>query len=148
MASQESTRSWDTVPQLQYELIQEPHMRKSKRFRRSETVIGYRLKHNIGAFANPFEVSEAIDGVFEEIMHPHLDQAGDNDLVSVGIQSANLTTDIFLPPRKKAAFRREDFLDTIFNIAQSNDKFLINGEFEITILVTKTLLAEVVRLRQ
>ena len=122
---------------LNVELIEEIQGSSSERFKRYEKIFRYKMTHNLGNFHNLYEASDSIDRSFEQIMEPHLAVMKDNDFIAVSIKSEHLVNDIFIPPIQKINFKKEAFLDTVFDIAQSNSEFLLDGEFIFNIAISK-----------
>lgn len=110
----------------------------SKKFRRTEYRKDYIVEHNFGSISNLMYASATIDDFFDRLVNPYLEQNNNQDIVSVAIDSSSLTAPIFVKPQRIGRFEKESFLNAIQKVSQSNRTFLLDGEFKVTVNITKS----------
>jgi hypothetical protein len=109
----------------------------SPRFRRTQYRSLYRIDHNMGAFTDLLAVDSAIDSLFETLVMQKASVASDNDVLSITINHKDLTEPIFIQSRK-SNLNREDFLNSVYEVAQSNGAFLMDGVLDLEVVIIKT----------
>lgn len=121
-----------------WKLLQESK-RSSKKFLLDRFLKTFEIKHNLKKFNNLFDLEDAIDDMYEKMMHEELKKFDPDDLYSCYIRNNDLNSDIFIPYRKIKNFDKQDFLNNIFEVAQSNKAFLLDGKLEVELSITKTM---------
>ena len=100
----------------------------------------YQIQHNLNNFNDLFSVKTAIDTFYDRFMTQTLRQYSENDLVSVCVEHSELNgQNIFIAPFHKKNYSKEMFFNALYEVAQSNKSFLIEGKLKIQVNVTKAL---------
>ena len=99
----------------------------------------YNVNHNLGSFKHLFQISTEIDNLFDSFIRPHLELCKDNDKICVDISHENLATDVFISPFRKIKYRKTDFFNALYEVAQSNQTFLLDGQLKIKVSITKAI---------
>ena len=109
------------------------------RFKRRVYSSVYNVKHNFGSFKHLFQISKEIDNLYHGFMNPHLEKCKDNDKICVDISHPNLVKDIFISPFRKINYRKSDFFNALYEVAQSNESFLLDGHLKIKVSITEAV---------
>ena len=125
-------------PIFEYNLLSTVR-RKSNKLRRTEIQKTYDINHNFSEFLDLFSVENAIDNLYEQFVKSELKDRSPNDIFSAYIESDKLSKPIYICPRIVSRFNKEDFLDAIFTVCQSNKDFLLNGKFKMIISITHSI---------
>jgi hypothetical protein len=96
----------------------------------------YHIKHNLANVAL-VDFEAQLDALFENLLKPVYDRAHDNDLVCVTITHEELgdsdemyTRDVHISGLKKN-YKVGDVLTKIYELAQSNSRFMLDGELDL-----------------
>ena len=110
----------------------------SARFKRTTEKTTFLVEHNFGAFSDLFLIENNIDELFDDFMQKQLENAAENDVVSLNISHENLNgKPIFVSPQYKRNFNKHSFFNAIFEISQSNETFLFDGKLSIDVNIIK-----------
>ena len=110
----------------------------SARFKRTTEKTTFLIEHNFGTFSDLFLIENNIDEHFNEFMQKQLENAAENDVVSLNISHENLNgKPIFVSPQYKRNFNKHSFFNAIYEISQSNETFLFNGKLSIDVNIMK-----------
>jgi hypothetical protein len=119
------------------ETSREPEV-TSRRFRRRSNKITFKIIHNFGSFSDLFQIESNIDNFYEEFMKKQLENADAEDPVSVSISHSELTgKPLFIPPKRKHLFDRKSLFNVLYEVAQSNNSFLLAGDLKLEINITE-----------
>ena len=112
----------------------------SARFKRTTEKTTFLVEHNFGAFSDLFLIENNIDELFNEFMQKQLENASENDVISLNISHDNLNgKPIFVSPQYKRNFNKHSFFNAIYEISQSNETFLFNGKLSIDVNIMKQI---------
>jgi hypothetical protein len=110
----------------------------SRRYRRRTNKTTFKINHNFGSFSDLFQIESNIDSLYEEFMKKQLENADSDDLVSVSISHSELTgKPLFIPPRRKHTFDKESLFNVLYEVAQSNNSFLMAGTLSLEVNITE-----------
>ena len=125
---------------INYELINAHPDVTNTRFSRTIISRDYEITHNLTENTNLFDVEFEIDQMFNEIITPLLQNARENDIITGYIFHNRLQTPIFVVPQRVLYFKRHHkskFLESAFNVIQSNKTILLDGRLSIEISITR-----------
>ena len=106
----------------------------SRRFQRTSLGFVFTFVHNMGLFPNLLSIANDIDKFYYNFIRENTRDFDPEDWISVDILHENLTTPLFIPHFKLKDFSEESsqrLLNTIFEVAQSNNAFLMNGRLRL-----------------
>ena len=126
-------------PKLNFDLVREFQPRNINKFQCQVFKKVYKTSHNLKDVDILF-VGNKIDQIFIDFLKEGMDQANDHDQVSVAISSPNLRKPIFVS-YKKINFDHKEIVNKMAEIVQSEsgESFILTGEFEIEIAVTRRI---------
>lgn len=108
-----------------------------EKFKKTEITTEVVLSHNL-INLDLKSVKLKIDDLFGEFVTHYTHQAMDKDRVCVSISHSELNPHLHLNFIKKN-FDKTKFLDTVYKLVQSNDKFLFDGRLQITVRIIKNI---------
>jgi hypothetical protein len=128
----------DEEPLFEWEEISRDPEITSRRYRRKTNKTTFKISHNFGSFSDLFQIESNIDNLYEEFMKKQLENADSDDLVSVSISHSELTgKPLFIPPRRKHTFDKESLFNVLYEVAQSNNSFLLAGSLSLQVNITE-----------
>jgi hypothetical protein len=104
--------------------------------RLTENRRSYRVEHNLNE-VDLLSVASEIDAAFNEIVQPYRDNAQAQDLIGVAVHHEQLSNSLFLSFVPNHQFDCSQFTNKIFKLSQSNQRFLLDGVFTVTVSVLK-----------
>lgn len=124
---------------IDFEILNRENPRVYTRFHRAEYNFDIGISHNLNhLLPNLLVAANEINEAYQQMTRPILLNYTPNDFYSVYIIHTSLKhKPIFIETKTIAQFNKQDFLNKIHNVSQSNDQFLLNGELKLTVMVTK-----------
>lgn len=136
---QQTEQRTDGSKVLNYSVIDSSSVTSSN-LRQVETKITVDISHNLKNFNDLLELEDEVDSMYEQLISSELSAFAPQDLFSCYIASdEHLNSPIFIPPRRIGLFNCKDFLNSVMEVAQSNEQFLITGKLVLRLSVTKNL---------
>jgi hypothetical protein len=129
----------DTVPLVTFELVNEPNRAYSEKFLRHIVKAEFKFNHNLMDLKDIPPINDDIDNAFEEALKSLIDGSNTDSKVSVAIDNEKLVKNIYLPPVDVSDFRKENFLNTIALVYQSNKEFILDGTLKVTVYILDKL---------
>lgn len=111
----------------------------NQRFKRITTTTTYAVTHKVDEVRSLWDIEEAIDNFYASLMEKHLQAAGDQDVITVEVTHSELSHPIFIPPQRRFNFNKAEFLNSLFQVSQSNATFLLDGKLTLSVTVVKAL---------
>ena len=116
----------------------ENFMRHHRNFRRTCHRTSFDLSHNIGQFGDLFRIEAHIDNMFAKFMEKFFEKYGDSVKYSVNISHESLQPNsIWISSFWRAQFRNSDLFNALYEVAQSNKSFLLDGKMKIEVITTE-----------
>lgn len=135
----ETTMQAEVTPIFTWTEIQPARVTKFSKFFKVSHQRQFKVEHNLQNFTNLFDIEEEMDSKFEGLVTPVISNASPNDIVFIGIANKDLNYDIFIPPCKVRRFDKQQFLNSIYEVVQSNAKFLLDGLLDVTVSVVTSV---------
>jgi DNA polymerase type B, organellar and viral len=126
-------------PVFEFTLVSRNPKRTSEKLRRTSQQNVYHVKHNLAEYVDLLEVGERIDDLFFQMVEPMLEEVDEDDLVSVEVQHEDVQNPIYMSYRKKSAFDKQQFVNSVYAVSQSNQTFLLDGLLTVEVNVVKNL---------
>jgi hypothetical protein len=114
-------------PVFEFTLVSRNPNRTSAKLRRTSLQSVYEVKHNFGEYRDLLEVGERVDDLFEAMVEPMLNEVDEDDYVSVEVQHKDIQNPIYMSYRKKLAFEKQQFVNSVYAVSQSNRYVLIES---------------------
>ena len=112
----------------------------NKTFRRNAITQNFIIHHNFGEFLDLFNFKKSIDKLYYNLMTPYISEFNNEDIFLVEINNPELNQRAFIPPTKIKNFDSQQFLNTVYTLAQSNEKFLLDGIFTIKVSIIEKII--------
>lgn len=121
---------------ISYTLVERSEPTRSSRFRREEKCVTYKVNHDFDS-ENIVSASQRIDNFFEEILDVELQGTHEDDFYSCYVVTPNMSQDqrIYVPPHRVGNRSPKDLFDALYNVSQSNQEFLLEGEFTLRVCI-------------
>ena len=121
---------------INYTLLRRDAPSRSSRFRREERCVTYKVSHDFDN-QNIVSASQRIDEFFDEILSKELEGANDDDFYSCYIETPHMQNEkrIYVPPHRIGNRSPKDLFDAMYAVSQSNQEFLLEGEFTLRVCI-------------
>lgn len=121
---------------LEYELLQKFRPHYNKKFLRTTIVSVYNVRHNLNEIADLLQVCDEVDEFFGSLLETELKEWNPNDRFSCNIET-NADRNIYIPPQLVKNRNPQEFLNSIYEVAQSNKDVLLPEEMKIEFSIVK-----------
>ena len=125
-------------PLFTYKLVKE-YEKINPSFKATRKVRQFEVNHLLGNLGCLFEAESRIDDLYEVFVDDALKDKNLDDRFSVSISSDSLENPIFISNKKIREYSKQDLLNALQNVAQSNKSFLLDGKFTIEIMIIEAL---------
>ena len=122
----------NTEPFVEFQLIDTLETKYNSRFLANEQWLRYKVKHNLSEFPDLLAVQSAIDTAYERVMKPFTKGLTDDDMIGGYVEHEALKTSIAFRPIPVGKFNKEEFLNRIYCVSQSKQRFLLDGTLIFT----------------
>ncbi|MDI9312736.1 MAG: DNA polymerase [Limnohabitans sp.] len=106
------------------------------RFHRKVTNTQFKIKHNLSTIPDLFSIEEEIDNTFFSAINKIIKNSHDLDVISITITHDNLSSPIYIN-RRKNLLKKEDFLNSLIKVSQSDKTFLLDGVINMKVGITE-----------
>ncbi|MDI9312027.1 MAG: DNA polymerase [Limnohabitans sp.] len=112
-----------------------------QRFHRKIIKTEYKIEHNLSTIPDLFKVENEIDDAFNNAVNDVIQNANQMDVISIKIFHDELNQPIYIN-RKKKFLKKEDFLNAIYKVSQSDKSFLLDGVIRMDVGITEQIIGK------